>query len=188
MRSIPVVVVLAVALAVVPARAEGERNPTTGKVLSGVGAGVSSALLVSSFLFGDRYGSSYNEPLFYSGLASSVITPSLGQWYGGQWVTIGMGVRAGAAGLATFAVFVKSDEVRCNNTEQYATCKSLSGAAVALLGVAAIAYIGGAAYDVITAPDAVERYNKRRRGLALSPTVIPTSTTPTAGLMLSGAF
>ncbi|MGE0551453.1 MAG: hypothetical protein AB7O24_15285 [Kofleriaceae bacterium] len=188
MRIISIVVALTLVVWAVPARADGERSPTTAKVLSGVGTGVSSAVVISSFLFAGRYGNSYNEPLLFTGLGTSVITPSLGQWYAGEWFTIGMGVRLGAAGLATFAVVAKSDDVRCNTSEQYKECKSLSGTAVALLGIAAIAYVGGAAYDVMTAQEAVENYNKRKRGLAIAPTVIPTNHTPAPGLVLAGEF
>ena len=59
-------------------------------------------LVLSSFLINDPY-HPVDEPVLYA-RCPSVITPSLGEWYAGEWLTPGMAVRVAAVGLATFAV------------------------------------------------------------------------------------
>src|SRR5690348_16331954 len=96
--------VAALLAAILPcAVAHADKSRTTAEALSGVGVGVSSALVLTSFLTGDTY-HPVNEPMLYVGLASSIVTPSLGEWYAGEWLTPGMAVRVAAVGLATFAV------------------------------------------------------------------------------------
>jgi hypothetical protein len=169
------------------------KKKTTASILSGVGVGVSSAVVLTAFLVGD--GTTYNgewtpgrvnHPLLYAGLGTSVISPSLGQWYAGDYLTIGEGVRAASAAVALLAIANGGETVRCdNNDSPTAMCKSFTHTGVALLGLAAIAYIGGAAYDVIDAPDAVERYNARH--YMIMPTLGPPGS-PSAGLAITGRF
>jgi hypothetical protein len=124
-----------------------------------------------------------------SGLASSIVTPSLGDWYAGDWFTVGMAVRIGAVGLSTFAVTRETHEVVCEDSSSLdmRMCTTLNGTAVALIGIAAIAYIGAAAYDVSQAPEAVHRYN-RKYGTFVSaaPMAGPTGSAP--GVLVSGYF
>lgn len=166
------------ALAIVAALATTAhaKDPDVATALSGVGTGVSSALVVSAFLFrSDR--EDLNRPLFIAGLGSSIITPSLGQLYSREYWTWGMVVRAGAAALGTIAVLTEEETVRCDNGQT--DCKSLKGAGLALLGLAAIGYIGGVAYDVMDAGDAAKRANGQ-----LSLRLVPSGT----GLALVGTF
>ncbi len=158
----------------------GGRERTTALALSGIGTGVSSALIVSSVLFQtDTH--EVNSPLLYSGLATSVFTPSLGEWYAGEWLTVGMGVRTAAALLAAYGI-QQTDEVRCLSPGVQ-TCKEINGTGVAVLGLAAIAFVGGAAYDVLDADDAVDRYNSTHT-MILAPTLLPSG----GGVELVGTF
>jgi len=152
------------------------KDPDVATALSGVGTGVSSALVVASVLArGD--GEDLNRPMFIAGLGTSIITPSLGQLYSGEYWTWGMVVRAGAAVLGTVAVLTQEETVRCDNGGT--DCKSLKGAGLALLGLAGIAYIGGVAWDVQDAGDAARRANGQ-----ITMHLVPSGT----GLALVGTF
>ena len=185
MRRIVLVILL------VSASAHAEKHRHTATVLSGLGTGVSSALLLAGFLFAPS-DQDFDKPLLYTGLASAVITPSLGEWYGAssasQFLTLGMAARVAGAGLATVAL---TQEQKTQTCEDAATsdkqCKVLKGAGIALLGVAAIAFIGGMAYDVSTAGDAVDDWNARH-GFMVEPTAIVTPTGTTTGVALVGKF
>lgn len=183
-----VAALLAVTLPCAVAHAEKHRG--TAEALSGVGVGVSSVLVLSSFLINDPY-HPVDEPVLYAGLVSSVITPSLGEWYAGEWLTPGMAVRVAAVGLATFAVAHEQHDIPCDPTSGSppgSTCKAFTGDGVALLGIAAIAYIGGAAWDVENAGDAVDRANQRTGGFALVPTALATPTGLAPGLYFSATY
>ena len=165
MRVALVALALAIVLAASPASAEKSRK--TALVLSGLSTGVSSALVLSSFLI--KADGTVFAPTFYAGVGSSVITPSLGQWYAGKWLSIGMAVRVAAAGLATLAIAQRRDDPCFVDPTEI--CPTLSGTGFTVLSLAAIAYIGGVAYDVIDTPKAIERHN---RGHAmLTPTLSP---------------
>lgn len=164
------------ALVAAMATAAHAKDPDVATALSGVGTGVSSALIVSSFLArGDR--EDLNRPLFITGLATSIVTPSLGQFYSGQYWTWGMVVRASAAALGTIAVLTQEDTVRCDNG--VVDCKNIRGAGLALLGLAAIGYIGGVAWDVQDAGDSAKRANGQ-----ITMKLVPSGT----GLALVGTF
>jgi hypothetical protein len=187
------VAIIAIVIATTGAAHADRKKRSTASILSGVGVGVSSAVTLSAFLVGD--GTTYygdwspgrvNHTLLYAGLGSSVITPSLGQWYAGDYLTIGEGVRAASAAVALLALANGEETVRCDNIDNpNAMCKAFTKTGVALLGIAAIAYIGGAAYDVIDAPEAVDRYNQTH--LTVVPTLGPPGA-PSAGLAIAGRF
>jgi hypothetical protein len=147
----------------------GPKNLKTAYLLSGVGVGVSSALFLSTFFVGKHVGD-VNMPVLFTGLGTGMITPMLGQIYTGHYITWGLAIRVAAAGLVTFSVLEQSEDTRCDS-EEFATCRSLKTDAYPILGLAAIAYIGGAAWDITTLPDSVDDYNKRATGLmGISPT------------------
>jgi hypothetical protein len=179
------VVVLVVLAAVAPAHAERKRQ--TAQILSGAGTAVSSTLILSGFLFA-KDGYPIDKPLMYSGLVSAAIAPSLGEFYAGQYITYGMAARVLAAGLATYALTHFNETTTCDNATMTGTmCTSIEGAGLALLGVSAIAFIGGMAYDVDDAGPAVDRYN-RGHGLVIAPAPMPTPTGPAPGLWIGGTF
>ncbi len=160
-------VLVAALLASTPAFADKDRQ--TAQILSGAGAGLSTALVLASFAAPGN--DVANMPLLYAGIGTSLITPSLGEWYAGQYLTWGMGIRAAAAALGVYAVATQNETVRCQ-TASPPTCKTMTGDGIAMLGIAAIAYVGGAWWDIADAPDAVDRYNTAHG--FLTPTVLPT--------------
>ncbi len=171
---------LLLALLLVAGTARAEKQRHTASLLSGAGAAVSSGLVVLSFLIPTG---EINYPLFGTGLALSVVTPSLGELYAGQYLTIGEGVRAAAAGAALYAIATQNESIRCEDGNGF--CKSITGTGVAILGLAAIAFVGGVAYDLLDAPDAVDRYN-RRLGIFVSMAKTPEGSVPT--LAFGGRF
>jgi hypothetical protein len=173
-----------VAVLLVGAPAFAEKDRQTAQILSGAGAGLSTALVLASFAApGDDIA---NRPLLYTGIATSLVTPSLGEWYAGQYLTWGMGIRAAAAGLGVYAVATQNETITCDIASP-TKCKRLTGDGIALLGIAAIAYIGGAWWDIADAPDAVDNWNSAH-GI-LVPTVLPTPSGGVApGLYFSLTF
>jgi hypothetical protein len=155
--------------AVSPAHAD--KSERTATILSATGAGVSSGLVLASFLVKPEDGEVY-MPTLYVGLGTSIVTPSLGQLYSEQWVTIGMGIRAAAAGLALYGLTRDQDQPCIVDPQD--NCPTLTGTGFTLIAIAAIAYIGGVAYDVRDSDDAARRYNKRRKtSTAFAPTAMP---------------
>jgi heme A synthase len=182
------VIVFAILVTASSAHAEPQqRHRKTAQIFSGVGTGVSSALILSGFLFAP-VGQTFERPLMYTGLATAVITPSLGEFYAGQYLTYGMAARVLGAGLATFALTNETKTQTCDGaTMSSQQCTTLLGGGLALLGVAAIAFVGGMAYDVADAPSAVDTWNQSH-GFMLEPTAIVTPTGTTTGVALSGYF
>jgi hypothetical protein len=170
------------------AHADDRKSVKTAQWLSGGGVAVSSVLALGGFFLHDQ-SQAFNAPLLWSGIATSIVTPSLGEWYAGEWMTIGMAVRVGGAGLATYALTKQQKEVVCELSTSAAgtKCKELNATAIVLLGIAAIAFVGGAAYDVGDAEDSVGRYNQRH-GYYVAPTpmVGPQGLAP--GLTVGGYF
>ena len=187
MRSLLITLVL---VAAAPAHADEAKpkSEQTAQILAGVGTGVSSALILAGFLGGD---SSYpfNRPLMYTGLATAMVTPSLGQFYSGEYVTIGMGVRVVAVGFATYGLTHYTHTTQCDGarTSNEPTCKTLSSGAIPFLGIAALAFVGGMAYDVADASDSVKRWNEHH-GFMVAPTVLPGTNGPAPGLSFVGQF
>jgi hypothetical protein len=182
-----VVVVSVVLAAGVPAHAESPKSEQTAFILAGTGTGVSSALILAGFLGGD---SSYpfNQPLMYAGLASAAITPSLGQFYAGEYLTIGMAARVVGVGLATYGLTHYTHTTTCDTAHMAGTvCKSLGSEAIPFLGLAAIAFVGGMAYDVGDADDAARRWNARH-GFVIAPSIVPSASGPAPGLSIAGQF
>ena len=179
-------VVAALAVAT-PARAEGPKSEMTAELLSGVGTGVSSALILAGFL-DQNADQPFNKPLMYTGLATAAITPSLGQIYAGDYFTIGMAARVVGIGIATYGLTHYTKSVMCDDAKVSGQmCKTLDSGAFPLLGLAAIAFVGGIAYDVGDAAPAVQRWNERH-GFTIAPAVMPGPNGPAAGLSVAGQF
>jgi len=178
---------ICVMAAAVPAHAEGPKSEQTAEILSGVGTGVSSALILAGFL-DENSDQPFNKPLMFTGLASALITPSLGQLYAGDYITIGMAARVLGVGIATYALTHYTKTTTCDAATMSGTmCKTLDSGAFPLLGLAAIAFVGGIAYDVADAAPAVQRWNEHH-GFQIAPTVVPGANGPAAGLSLFGQF
>ena len=195
-RALPGVLAALAVATVAPTASAEPRSTGTAHALSGVGTGASAALFLSAFLVSSDEGE-VNMPLLYAGLGTGLVTPSLGQFYAGEYLTLGMAIRAGAGALATFAVLQYSQNVRCPTLEFDDSCTNLRSEAYALLGIAAIALVGGAAYDIKELRGSVERYN-RRHGYTLAPMLIPSgppgahgahgATGAGLGLLVSGTW
>lgn len=167
--------------------AAAEKSLRTARIASGVGTGASSVLFVSAFFVGEKNGD-VNMPMLYAGLGSGVITPSLGDFYAGKYLTLGMGLRVAAGLIAAYGVTQYDQEVRCNNTVEFETCKNLGQNAYLFVGLAGIIFVGGAAYDIQQLPDVIDEANGKP-SVAFAPTVLPTSSGDSAfGLAAIGTF
>lgn len=185
MKRVALSLVLACAFAT-PAHAE--KSLTTARWLSGVGSGTSGALFLAAFLVsGDE--TEVNLPVLFTGLGTGVFTPSLGGIYAGEYLTLGMGLRLGAGLVAAYAVLGQDQNVRCPGVQFDNSCTNLKQEAYLFIGLAGIMFVGGAAYDIKELPTFVDAANRRERGMALTPTLLPTTSgDPAFGLAALGTF
>jgi hypothetical protein len=165
-------------LAASPAHAE--KNKKVASALAGTGTGIASALILSSFLIHPQDEQVY-LPTFYSGIGLSIFAPSLGHFYAGRYFTVGMAIRGTAAAVAAIGIAQKQDQ-KCVGNDSIPNCPTVTANGLVLVSLAAIAYIGGVAYDVRDAPNAVEHYNK------MHVSVIPKLMPHGGGLALTGSF
>ncbi len=181
------IVVLGLFLVLFCAPAHAEKQRRTAKILSVSGATASGAVVLAGFLTAPD-AKRINAPVMYTGLGLLFVTPSLGEMYAGEYVTIGMGIRALAAGLAVYTLRNQTKLARCDTSKSPTDppCEVFTENAYPLLGIAAIAFIGGVWYDALDAGDAVDRYN-RKHDLTVTP-IVPTTTGLAPGLSLAGSF
>jgi hypothetical protein len=100
-----------------------------------------------------------------------------------------MAARVLGAGLATFALTNEMKTQLCVDAQTSSqTCTSLKGGGLAMLGLAAIAFIGGMAYDVTDAAPAADRWNGRHGYMTVAPTAFVTPTGTSTGIAIVGAF
>jgi hypothetical protein len=173
---------LVVALLLASTSARAEKSETTAKALAGTGTGVAGALVLSSFLIHPQ-NEDVSQPLLYSGLGLGMVAPSFGHWYAGHWLTWGMAIRTAAAAITVYGVSLKHPQA-CDDAlpGEVKMCESVTAKGLTLISLAAIAYIGGVAYDVRNTPDAVERYNKFHASL------VPTAMPHGGGVAITGQF
>jgi hypothetical protein len=182
-RLIPILLVLATTTA-----HAGKKNPKVAKYTAAAAAGVSGAVTVAGFMTRPS-GDVFNTPVLYTGLGMLFVTPSFGHFYAGQYLTLGMGVRAVATGVAIYAIRTQVRAVRCDEpgASHEPECQAFTEHAVPFLGLAAIAFVGGVWYDVLDAGDAAERHNKKH-GFT-TPVPVPTVMPGGApGVTISGYF
>jgi hypothetical protein len=181
------IVLLAILLVSTAAHA-GPRSRNTARIMSGAAAGVSGAVTLTGFITTPE-GEAFNKPVLYTGVGLLFVTPSLGEFYSGQYLTWGMGVRAVATGLAVWTLQTQTEPVRCEEigAPQEPTCTSFNEKAYPLLGVAAIAFIGGVWYDVLDAADAADRFNAKH-GYTVVPAPMNGPNGMAPGLVLSGTW
>jgi hypothetical protein len=184
MRCLVVLVILLISTAA----DAGPRNRNTARVMSGTAAGVSGAITLAGFVTTPS-GEPFNRPVLYTGLGMLMVTPSLGEFYAGQYLTWGMGVRAVATGFAIWTLQTQTEAVRCDEigAPHEPTCNSFNDMAYPLLGIAGIAFIGGVWYDVLDAADAADRFNARH-GYTVVPVPLRGPNGMAPGLVLSGSF
>lgn len=182
------VAVLVVSSFAATAAEAGPRNRQTARVLSGAAAGVAGAVTLTGFLTVPE-GEAFNRPVLYTGIGMLFVMPSLGEMYAGQYLTWGMGVRAVATGLAVWTLHEEVEPVVCDTigANKDLNCRQFKENAYPLLGVAAIAFIGGVFYDVLDAPDAADRFNARH-GFVVAPAPLSGPNGMAPGLTLTGTF
>jgi hypothetical protein len=165
----------------------GPKKRDTARILSGSAAALSGVVVGAGFMTAED-GHPFNKPVLYTGIGLLAITPSAGELYAGQYVTIGMGIRVVGAAFASWIFSSHVESVVCDNgTSSADKCEQLDDTAPPLLGVAAIIYIGGIWYDVLDAGDAADRYNTSH-GYALTPTALRGPQGMAPGLALTGSF
>jgi hypothetical protein len=180
MRRLAIVCILVIATA---AHADGKKSRTVAQALSGGGTAAASVLVLAGFLAAPS-GEEFNKPLLYTGIATAAIFPSFGEFYSGEYLTYGMAARVFAAGLATIALTTQMKTETCTDaTTSTQQCTSLQGAGYALMGIAAIAFVGGMAYDVQDAGDAVDRWNTQH---GFTATIVPTAMIAPNGATVPG--
>jgi hypothetical protein len=179
-------VVLAV-LSVCGTAHAGKKDRQTARLASGISASVAGAVTLGGFVFAQD-GKPFNEPLLYTGLGMLLVGPSAGEFYAGQYLTIGMAVRAVGTGLAVWTLQTQTKIVTCDTAlSSNEKCTGFVENAAPLLGIAAIVFIGGVWYDVLDAPDAADRYNKKH-GFTATPTALVGPRGLVPGVALGGSF
>lgn len=162
--------------AVATQSAQAPKNEDTAFALSLGGTAASAALIIG--------GASSNSPgLALAGVASSLVTPSLGQWYAGKPLTAGMGIRAASA-VATIVGFGQA--LSCLDEQD---CQTPDSAGYLLFGGLA-GYAVGTIYDIATAKDAAREYNAQHGWhVTVAPTALRTASgQSTMGVGIGGSF
>jgi hypothetical protein len=181
-KKLIVTLVLVASLATAQAR---PRKHSTAYAISGIGTGVSVALFTGAFFF-PKENHDLNAPLLWAGIGTSVITPSLGNFYADHWLNIGMGVRLVAGGAAAYVAATMRQDHQCPTTEAK-TCTELTDNGMIALGVIAIVYIGGGAYDFKVLGEQVDAYNAKHP-FQWAPVITPSPSGAGAVLGVGGTF
>jgi hypothetical protein len=158
------------------------KDRDTALALSAGGTAVSAGLVVAAVVGGADSApdhARFRTTLGELGVASLLVTPSLGEWYAGRYLTLGLALRA--AGAATTLAGIAYSY--CNDS----TCSSDRGHALIAIGLAAAA--AGIVYDIADARSTTDRYNRARAPrLAIMPTVLPSPSGPAMGIGLARTF
>jgi hypothetical protein len=151
------------------------KDPTTAVLWSIGGTAASGALLIAGI-------SGNNATLTTAGAISSLVTPSLGEWYAGKYLTAGMGIRA-ASTVVMFAGVAQA--ISC--WDSCSSGQSQDASAMVIGGL--VGYAGGAIYDIATAGSAADDFNAKHRVHAMfAPTVLNPPSGPVMGAGLTGTF
>lgn len=164
------------------------KDRKTATIISASSASVAGAVTLAGFVTAPE-GEAFNEPVLYTGVGLLAIAPSFGEFYAGQYLTLGMGIRAAATGLAIYTLNTQTKAVICDQVgaNHDLNCESFTENAYPLLGISAIAFIGGVWYDALDAGDAADRYNSKH-GFTVAPTTLPGPQGLAPGLVVSGQF
>lgn len=152
---------------------EAAQAPAYGRPLSeGVALGLSAGGTLGAWGLLIIAGRQSYEKAALVGLAGTLVTPSLGHWYRGSIMTRGFALRllAAATGIASFVTIIG--------------CECSTPVADKILIGSAVLYVGASIDDILTAPLAVRKHNRRIESLGLAPMV----TNHAVGLALSGRF
>src|SRR5262245_19961452 len=155
------------------------KNPETAAMLSLSGTLGSGALIVLGLA---NHGGA-GDSLALVGFASSVITPSFGEWYAGEYLTAGLGFRltgviVGALGLSQLNICFESP---CNSDG--------NGAALTLMSLGVVSYATGVIWDIAAAPSAARKANAMHHAPMITPSVMASPSGRAAyGLGVGGTF
>ena len=175
-----------------PRKRETARWLSLGGVIGSAAIAGTGAVMTEYALSGGRgYDQSYGptrragEGLMIAGAVTTLVTPSLGDWYAGEYLTTGVKLRAAGLGVGLVGVGVYfAGESKCQQFGD--SCyggsgPNVSGASVAFAAGGAL-YLAGAIYDVVHAPTAAdERFQ-------IVPAVIASAHGPTTGVGIGGRF
>ncbi len=156
---------------VAPRARAGRKDPGVATLLSIAGTVVPTAALFAAGSAGSAGGD-----VFVASVIGMELGPSLGHWYAGDYLTAGLGLRAGGTALVVAGL---SQAFDCNGD----SCRS-SGTAPAAFGAALFA--SGVVYDIATAGHAANAWNTGH--LQLAPTTISSAGHATVGVGLGGSF
>jgi hypothetical protein len=158
-----------------------QKDPDTALALSAAGAGVSALLVAGPYLLGQQ-GSDWGRATINVGVTSSLLTPSLGQLYAGEYWTSGMTLRGAGAATALVAATLAFDGVGPGTSSGNARSNAASLLAVGAAGL----YLAGVIYDVGHASDSARHANDRH--LTFAPTMVGAGADRHMGLGLAGTF
>jgi hypothetical protein len=157
-------------------------SPDLALALSAGGTLVSLGLVVGGWHELDRttVGSKLWTTTSAIGLESTLITPSLGPWYAGKFMTTGLALRlAGIAAGGLAALNVCSSE----------NCHSDRSAVLLLGGLGVLTYAAGVGWDIATVRATTREVNARRHAPVITPSVLTSPSGHAAyGLGLGGSF
>jgi hypothetical protein len=155
------------------------KNPDTALMLSLGGTAASVGMVLVGASSHDGGG------LISAGVVSSLVTPSLGEWYAGKPLTAGMGIRAASAVVTMVGI---AESLECLDFEGSDTSCHSDDSAGLLVAGGLIGYATGTIYDIATAPRAAREYN-RAHAITVQPSVMRTpSGTTTMGVGIGGTF
>jgi hypothetical protein len=132
------------------------------------------------------------ETLIGIGAASTLFTPSLGEWYSGSVLTTGVKLRGAGLGVGLLALAIYYGSGSSESCYQIGDGNYCGGGAPhdvqATALTAAIAtgiFFSGIVYDLVDAPTVADHYNER---LTVTPTVIRSAGITLSGVAVAGAF
>ena len=155
--------------------APDRKNPNVALGLSITGTVIGAAMMVPS---GDRLSASS-----VIGAGFLTIGPSFGQWYSGRILTPGLGVRA--LGAIAAGAGVATDFFGCQDTS--GACPD-HDKGVALIAIGGALVLGGAIWDIATAPSHAREWNRDHASVMVTATAISSPTGVAPGLAVVGTF
>lgn len=115
------------------------------------------------------------------GLGTTLVTPSLGEWYAGTFMTAGLGFRL--AGIGVSAAGLASAKL-C-----FGECRGQSTGAIVIVGLGGLIYATGIVWDIATARSTARQANARRQPVAFTPSIqISPSGRSAYGIGIGGIF
>lgn len=172
-RTALLLALIVVATAAAPAAAEEAKDPDVALGYSIGGTALSAGMVLVGVTMPEVNG----EQLVTLGVLSSLVTPALGHWYAGDYLTWGMAVRLAGGAVAIAGVAQSFCWENCTGNE--------GGGALILAGLGV--YAGGVVLDIATAPRAARKWNNAH-GMQVAPTMVSTGGSPAVGLGLGGTF